>query len=194
MLSAASILILIAFNTGIFWVENLWALSSIAGIEIACMFYAWRGDWRKMGRSLRRHLWFILFVVVCNLALIGAGSALRFGLRLWCALLAVNLLLRTFGSSGIAQGLAVLLTPLKLFRVNLDNLRLILAIELNMISILMYDAREIEQSLRLRGVSPTAWRFLRQPGVFLFAYVGVSLQHLTDLEDCLRLRGYDGFV
>ena len=122
-----------------------------------------------------------------NLIYANLETTLLFGARLFLAIEATYIISRWFTPSEFAHGFCLLLSPLKLFRVNLKELELILTIALTFVPILSREAKIIKQSLRTKGF---AFSFTR-PHIYLVAYINSMFDRIETVELALRAKGYE---
>lgn len=132
---------------------------------------------------------FIIFVVLCNLLFSGWEQALLFGLRLILVIGATHIFIFLLSTEGFIEGITMLFMPLRLFRVDVGDLALSITIALTFVSLLLYESRQLNDSLKLKGCS---WRVLfRRPQVYVIGLIERTFDCAEASEKTLRLKGYE---
>ncbi len=186
----ATLLILgfIIYNMWLFWVEDYWVLAGLMVIDLLYLLCR-RRNWRAQGRFLLKNCGFVAFVVLCNLLFSDWQRALLLGARLGLAIEATYIISQILSIQEFAQGIAGLCAPLKLFKVDTDELALSVAVALTFVPLLTREAKQLQNNLKLRGCT---WKTLcRQPQVYVVGIVTQLLDYAEAAEQTLRLKGYN---
>lgn len=191
MPSGLSLSIFLAYNVSLFFISELWLLGLIAGLNLCLVTICARRRYHALLRLLLGSLGLVLFVGIWNLLALGWEPALRFALRLFDALLATILYSYVCGMYGFAQGLAWVLTPLKWLKVDTRTLILSVTLALNLIPLMMREARSVESALRLKGLRFNLWNLLVHPQIFVTTYFRAVLARAAAMEQGLELKGYE---
>ena len=118
-------------------------------------------------------------------------TTLLFGLRLFLVVEATYIVSLLLSPSELAHGLCLLLFPLKLFRINLQELELIGTIALTFIPILSREAAAIKQSLRVKGFTFSFRNVLTRPHIYITTYINGVFDRIESVELALRAKGYE---
>ncbi len=188
MKAALLILGFIIYNIWLFWVEDYWVLAGLLVIDLLYLFCR-RRNWRAQGHFLLKNCGFVTFVVLCNLLISDWQQALLLGARLGLAIEATYIISQILSMQEFAQGIAGLCAPLRLFKVDTDELALSVAVALTFVPLLTREAKQLQNNLKLKGCT---WKTLcRQPQVYVIGIVTQLLDYAEAAEQALRLKGYN---
>lgn len=182
MLAAFTLVVFIIYNTGIFFITNWYILLGLVILELIIA---------RFNQFLWRNLGFIFLVMLLNLIYAGLEPTLLFGTRLFLAVEATYIISRFFTPTEFAHGFCLLLSPLRLFRVNLKELEIMLTIALTFVPILSREARNIKQSLRAKGFAFNFRNVFTRPQIYLVAYINSMFDRIETVELALRAKGYE---
>lgn len=192
MLAASLIISFIVYSVALFWLSDWRILLLLFVAELALLALKQRRrNWRSDLKFLLRSALFVSFVIFCNLWTSGLASALMVGARLLLALLATYWLSLTLTARDFARGFRILLSPLKICQVDVDDLALSIAIALSFVPILSREARIVRQSLRSKGFDFNLRNVLTRPQLYVTAYLDGMLAHVEAIERALYTKGYD---
>ena len=187
MKSFCAIVIFLLYNIWLFFVGNIYALSCLVIISEIVLLSFWKT--RSLGLQFKVAL-FIIFVFLCNLGFGSIENAVIISLRLLLALLATCILALALSPVEIAQGLAKLCSPLKLFHINTEQLELTITIAFTFLPILTHAAKQIQTALLLKGFRFNLWNLFTRPRVFLITYLENLFNYIETSETALILKGY----
>lgn len=182
MLAAFVIVVFVVYSTVLFFVANWYVLLELVVIELAIA---------KFNKFLWKNFGFVLIVMLFNLIYANLETTLLFGIRLFLAVEATYIISRWFTPAEFARGFCLLLTPLKLFHVNLKELELMLTIALTFVPILTREAQIIKRSLRAKGFAFNFKNVLTRPHIYLVAYINSMFDRIETVELALRAKGYE---
>lgn len=182
MLAALVLVVFVIYSTALFFITNWYILLGLVIIELAIA---------KFNKFLWKNLGFVLIVMLFNLIYANLELTLLFGVRLFLAIEATYIISCLFTPAEFAHGFCLLLSPLKLFRVDLKELELMLTIALTFVPILSREARIIKQSLHAKGFAFNFRNVLTRPQVYLVAYINSMFDRIETVELALRAKGYE---
>ncbi len=189
MKSALLILGFIIYSVWLFWVSNVWLLGVMLALEISILIILPDIRWRTAFKFFLKNCGFVLFVILCNLLFSDWWQALLVGLRLGLAIEATYIISLLLSTREFAQGIATLCTPLKLLRVDTEELALSITVALTFVPLLAHEAKQLQSNLKLKGCG---WKNLwRQPQVYVVGIVEQLFDYAEAAEQALRLKGYD---
>lgn len=189
MKSALLILGFIVYNVGLFWTDQFWLLGILLVLELSLAFLFPGKSRRATGRFVLKNCGFVFFVILSNLLFTDGAQALLLGLRLGLAIEATYLLSHWLSTQEFAQGITTLCAPLRLFRVNTEELALSITAALTFVPLLTHEAKQLQNNLKLKGCG---WKNLwRQPQVYVVGIVAQLFDYAEAAEQALRLKGYD---
>lgn len=192
MVAASLIIGFIIYSLGLFWISDWRVLLALFLAEL-CLICArsQHTSLRAAVKFLLRSVGFVSFVVLCNCWSQDLASALVVGARLLLALMATYYISLTLTARDLAQGVAWLLAPLQLLKVNTRDLAITVAIALSFVPVLSAEARAIRQSLLVKGFEFKLANVLRRPQLYVTTYLDNLWQRVEELERSLYLKGYN---
>lgn len=189
MKSAILILCFIIFETGLFLINDFWLLGLALILEVGILVVWPYMNWRTMFKFFIKNCSFMVFVILCNVCFTGWYQALLIGFRLGLAIGATYIFSRLLGAREFARGIAILCMPLKVFRVDTTEVALSITVALTFIPLIAYEAKQLQNSLKLKGCN---WRtILRRPQVYVIGMMEQLFTYIEVAEQSLRLKGYE---
>lgn len=94
----------------------------------------------------------------------------------------------------IAEALEVLLSPLKVFKVNVQEISFVLTLTLRALMILLQETEELIKSFRVRGIIKEKMSFLKRlktAGLLLLPLILLTLRRSEEMGFALLIRGYN---
>lgn len=182
MLAAVVIVFFVIYSTALFFISNWYLLLVLAIIELTLASF---------NRFLFKNLGFVLIVMLFNLIYADLEMTLLFGMRLFLAIEATYIISHWLSPAEFAHGLCLILSPLKLFHVNLREIELMITIALTFIPILAHESIIIKQSLRAKGFAFSIKNLFTRPQVYVMAYINGVFDRVEAVELALRAKGYD---
>ena len=88
---------------------------------------------------------------------------------------------------GIAETIKLLCTPLKIFKINTDEIKVLVRISLSMISILAKDLREVKDACRAKNIDMN----IRNIKNILSKFFLSLIQRVNQIEESLIEKGCD---
>ncbi len=145
---------------------------------------------KKHFKVLTSNLRFIIFIVICNILFSDIDSSLKVGLRLFMAIDYTYIMGYYFNPSRIRTAFKYLLYPLKIFKINIDDVTLIIAIAFSFVPILIDEARMIKLSLRSKGFDFKFSNLITRPHIYLITFLNSIFDRLDELEKSLIIKTY----
>lgn len=208
---AVKILFLIVYITAIFVGKNFYTLAACAFVFVFLAIFS-GVPFKMLLRSVKAVLFMLLFMVVLNL-FFGAGETVLWkwgfltitkegiyytiflAVRWFLLVLASSLLTLTTTPVALADGLEVLLTPLKLFRFPVHALALIMSIALRMIPILTEETGRIMNAQKARGADFETGGLVKRVKAIIPTLIPLlvsALRRAYELADAMDARCYAG--
>lgn len=182
MLAAITIILFIVYSTGLFFITDWYVLLVLFLIEIAIA---------KFNKFLFKNLGFVIVVMLLNLLYSDLQNTLLFGARLFLAVEATYIISLLLSPTEFAKGFYFLLTPLKLFRVNIKELALTITVALAFVPVLSREASNVKQALRAKGFTFGFKNLFTNPQVYIMAYINGMFDRIEAVELALRAKGYE---
>lgn len=188
MINSLLLIIFFTYNIIIFSTNNIYFLGIILLINIITAII------NKI--NLQKHLYFIyknflfiIFVITINIIFSNLISSLILGLKLFLCLDLTYIMSNILNNNKLSNGLYYLLSPLKLLKINIDEIVLIISITLTFIPILNDELRNIKYSLKIKGISFNL-KSLLKPHIYLITFLNSLFNRLDEIEKALILKGY----
>lgn len=87
---------------------------------------------------------------------------------------------------GFAETIKLLCTPLKLFNINTDEIKLLICISISMIPILSKELQEIKEACNAKNMTLN----LKNVKYILLKFCISTIKRVNELEDSLIAKGY----
>ena len=172
MVSFLILLSFFAYSFVLFFITDIKILLFLFIFNII-MGFIFRVNNFKRVKFLLKNIIFVIFIFLCNLLFESFFSSFLISLRLFLIIDYTYIIGYYFDSSKIREALRILFWPLKIFRINIDDLSLILAI-----------------ALKNKGFDFSLKNLFRRPQIFLMIYVNNLFDRIDEIEKALILKGY----
>ncbi len=183
------LLFFIAYSLCVFLISNIYALIGFSAFNLL-LLVIFRINVLKTLKNLYKILFFAVFVFLFNLIFDDVVSSAIVG---WKILIVTNfafIFSNIFSPVQIATGISQMLFPLKLFKVNTDNMVIVIVIALNFVPIILSEIKTLKQNLRVRNVKMNLKTIFTKSHVILTLYFASLLKKTEDLETVLLSRNY----
>ncbi len=141
-------------------------------------------------KVIKNNFIFISCIILCNVIFSNIYTSLLVGIRLFLVIDYTYIMGHYFDSTKIRIAFKYLLFPLKFFKVDIDNLTLIIAITLAFIPILSDEAYMIKQSLNSKGFEFNLKNVFTRPQIYLITFLNNLFDRLDELEKSLISKAY----
>lgn len=182
MLAAFVLVVFVIYSTALFFITNWYVLLGLVMIELVIA---------RFNQFLWKNLGFIIVVMLFNLIYASPEMTVLFGVRLFLAVEATYIISRWFTPTEFARGFCILLSPLKLFHVDLKELELMLVVALTFVPILSRETKDVKQALRAKGFTFNFKNVLTRPQIYVVAYINGMFDRIEAVELALRTKGYE---
>ena len=91
----------------------------------------------------------------------------------------------------ISKGITNLLYPLRIFKIDLEELEITISIALSLIPILSNEAKQIKLSLSSKGFNFNFKNVITRPHIFVITYTQSIFRKIDELELSLLAKGYE---
>lgn len=145
---------------------------------------------KKYFKVLKNNALMILFIVICNIFFSDIYDSLLVGIRLLLVIDYTFLMGYYFDITKIRTAFYYLFYPMKIFKIDVDNLALIITISLTFIPILIDEVRMIKIALGVKGLAFNFKNLITRPHIYLITFLNGLFDRLDDLEKSLSLKGF----
>lgn len=183
------ILFFISYSLSAFLISNIWVLCGFSIFNLFLMLIFKINAWKALSNLFKISI-FALFVFLFNLIF---DDVISSAVVAWKILIVANFAFTfssVFGPTQIATGLGQLLFPLKIFKVNTDNLVIMIVIALNFIPIIMQEIKSLNANLKARNVRLNFKTIFTKSHVILTLYFASLIKKTEELETALLSRSF----
>lgn len=184
------ILFFIAYSLAAFLINNVWVLLGFTVFNLVLLF-AFRINFKKLLKNLWRIFWFSLIVFVFNIIFDTLINSL---IVVWKIVIVTNfafIFSQAMSPANMAVGFSQLFFPLKLFKVNVQEIALMFVIAFNFIEILSQEIKTLKMSLKARKFNLGFKTIFTKLHVILLMFFANLFKRVNTLEMSLKARGYD---
>ena len=133
---------------------------------------------------------FIIFTVVINIFAMSFKEAIIIGIRLAIICNATYIFTKILTPYQIAEVIKDLLTPLKLVKVNPENIAIMISIAIAFIPILSRELHNIIYSLKSKGLNTSIINLLKNMNLIMTPLFVSMLRKVNEVEYALKAKGY----
>lgn len=169
---------------------NSWIVLEIYCLVTLLLFIISKIKMKKYGKFILKSLFFILFILICNMLMNNIITSLQISLKLFIALNLTYLMSNNLRVENLVTGFYYLLYPLKILKVDIKNLSMIITISLAFIPILSEEAKNIKLSLLSKGFKFNLTNIFTKPHIFLITYLNNLFNKIDEIEKSLMMKGF----
>lgn len=176
----------IAYTTSIFFLPNnpLILLLFIVNFSI---IYLKKIPIKKVSRKTIQVLPFIIFTFAINCILDKITNAIWIGIKLILVCNITIIYSETTSINGMAKTIKTLFYPLKIFKVNTEDIRVMVCISLSMIPILKKDLIEVKEACIAKNIKFN----IKNTKIILVRFFGTLISRVSQIEESLIEKGYN---
>lgn len=182
------ILLFIAFSLFIFITNNIYVLVGFTISNILLQFI-FKISPKKALKNLFKIFFLIIIIFLFNLIFDNLINSLIVSYKVLIVANGAFIFSKVITPTRLANGFKQLFLPLKLFKVDTNNLALMLTIALNFIPIISYDITTLKQTLKARNVKLNLKTLFTQSHLLFVMFFANLFKRVDDLELVIRARG-----
>lgn len=184
-----SILLFVAFSLYMFLTGSLWVLLAftISNFVLVAVF---KLNFYKMFKYFLKSLIFVGMVFAFNLIFDSFVASLIVAWRLTIVTLGAFVFSGVVTPNRLSEGFCQLLYPLKIFKVNINDVSLMLVVAFNFIPIISRDVTSLKQTLKARNVKLNLKTFFTQSHLLFIMFFAGIFKRVDELEQVVLARGY----
>lgn len=133
---------------------------------------------------------FILFTIAINVFAMGVRSAILIGIRLTIVCNATFIFTKLVTPYEIAEVVQVLITPLKIFKVNPENVAIIISIAIAFVPILTRELSNILYSLKAKGINTNTVNIIKNVNLIMKPLFVSIIIKVNQIEYALKAKGF----
>lgn len=182
-------ILFLIYTVGVFYVANYLFLLIIACVNIGVMLLnkiSLKGALKNLiGIGI-----FVLFTVIINLFLMTIQDAILIGIRLALVCNGTYIFTRLLSTLEIAETIQNLLAPLKCFKINTQNIGIIISIAMAFIPILTKELNNIIDSLKSKGFNTKMPNLISNSNLIMRPlFIGI-LKRANEVEHALKAKAF----
>ena len=143
-------IVFVIYTIIIFFIDNIIILGTLFAINCIIAFYL-RLDYKKMFISLKTILPFIIFTMCINYIMDGLYSGIIIGIRMLICYKTTYIFSKTITVLELSDTIQKICTPLKFFKIEINNVGLMISISICMIPILKEEIVSIIKAVKSKG-------------------------------------------
>lgn len=182
------ILLFIAFSLFIFITYNIYVLVGFT-ISNILLHFIFKISPKKALKNLFKIFFLIIIIFLFNLIFDNLINSLIVSYKVLIVANGAFIFSKVITPTRLANGFKQLFLPLKLFKVDTNNLALMLTIALNFIPIISYDITTLKQTLKARNVKLNLKTLFTQSHLLFVMFFANLFKRVDDLELVIRARG-----
>lgn len=182
------ILLFIAFSLFIFITNNIYVLVGFT-ISNILLHFIFKISPKKALKNLFKIFFLIIIIFLFNLIFDNLINSLIVSYKVLIVANGAFIFSKVITPTRLANGFKQLFLPLKLFKVDTNNLALMLTIALNFIPIISYDITTLKQTLKARNVKLNLKTLFTQSHLLFVMFFANLFKRVDDLELVIRARG-----
>lgn len=185
MINVAKFLIFILYTTSIFLLPN-----NLVFITIILNSLVWilsRTSLKKVISKTLKILPFVIFTFLINVLLDNIINAIWMAVKLLIVCNITIIYSETITIFSIAETIELIFMPLKILKINTEEIKIMVCISLAMIPILIKDLTEVKESCRARNIEFN----IKNTKIILTKFFMSVIKRVNDLEEALRAKGYE---
>ncbi|MCI7002826.1 MAG: energy-coupling factor transporter transmembrane protein EcfT [Clostridia bacterium] len=182
------ILLFITFSLFIFITNNIYVLVGFT-ISNILLHFIFKISPKKALKNLFKIFFLIIIIFLFNLIFDNLINSLIVSYKVLIVANGAFIFSKVITPTRLANGFKQLFLPLKLFKVDTNNLALMLTISLNFIPIISYDITTLKQTLKARNVKLNLKTLFTQSHLLFVMFFANLFKRVDDLELVIRARG-----
>ena len=185
MKNATKFLLFVTYATGIFFLPNnkfiiLFAIFNLFIVIINKLHP------KKIVTKSMQVLPFIVFTFIINCMLDSVYNALWIGLKLFIVCNITIIYSETTNALCIADTIKAICFPLKIFKVNTDDIKVMVCISLSVIPILKKDLYELKEACKSKNITLN----VKNMKIILAKFFLSLISKVNEIEESLIAKGY----
>lgn len=187
--NAIKFILFLIYTVGVFYVANHWFLMAIIGVNIGVMMIN-KISLKGALKNLAGIGIFILFTVGINIFLMSIQEAILIGIRLAIVCNGTYIFTKLLSTLEIAETIQNLLAPLKLLKINTQNIGIIISIAMAFIPILTKELNNITYSLKSKGFNTKMPNLIRNSNLIMKPLFIAILKKVNEVEYTLKAKAF----
>lgn len=188
--STVKLILLIVVSIYIFTVKDYFVLNIIFGIVVILLLLS-RIKFIHYLKLIRDSIYFVIITFVINLFFSDVTYSFMISYRIFIMLILTLILTLTTKSMDIVYAITNILTPLKIFGVNIKEISLMIGIGISFMPILKQEYIKIKQAQIAKGYLPKFRKIKRYAICIFIPYITGCFKRVDDMSLALQAKGYE---
>lgn len=176
----------VIYATLIFFMPNNIWLINLAIINLILMIII-KADLKKVIKNLLGFMPFILFTFVFNCILDNYINAIWMGIKLVLVCNATYIYSRTITVAQLAKTIRTICKPLEIFKINTEEIEVLISISLSMIPVLKKEYTEVKEACKAKNINFN----IKNAKVILSKILLSTIKRINEIDDSLVEKGYE---
>lgn len=178
-------ILFLLYSTSIFFFPNNKIIFTFIAINLILMLITFKNI-KKVVLSTFKIIPFVLFTFIINIFLDSFTNSLWIGIKLILVCNVTFIYSYTTTILQIADTIKILFSPLKLFKINTDDIKIMVCISLSMIPILKQELYEIKNACKAKNI-----KFNLKNIKYILSKLFLSMiKRVNQIEEALIAKGY----
>jgi len=186
MKNLISFLIFIIYTTSIFFIPNSIYLIIFLVINIFLSLII-KVNFKNMLINILRLLPFVVFTFFINWILDDIINAVWIGVKLLLVCNVTYIYSRTISVAQFANTIKLLCSPLQVFKINTEEIKVLVSISLSMIPVLKKEILELKTSCKAKGIEIN----IKNTKIILYKFFISLLNRVNQIDESLNEKGYN---
>jgi len=182
-------IIFLIYTVGIFYIVDYRILTIIICLNILTMIIS-KISIKGALKNIAGISIFIAFTVIINISLMGVQEAILVGIRLAIVCNATYIFTKQLSTLEIAETIEALLAPLKLLKINTQNIGIIISIAMAFIPIISKELNNITYSLKSKGFDTRMTNLIVNIKLIMKPLFISILKRVNEVEYALKAKAY----
>jgi len=190
MIYTLGLILFFLYSILVFFINNYLILSLILIVNVILMILL-KINLRKYTKVLKINLSIIIFIFICNFIFGDLNLAFLTSFKIYLVINTTYLFGTIYTPIKISDSFYYLLSPLKVFKIDIKELSIIIAISLSFVPILADETRNIKMALLSKGFKFNLKNVFIRPHIYLITYLNSLFIRIEELELSLKMKGYE---
>lgn len=173
----------------LFFIKDIRILACIFALQIIFMLLC-RVSINGAIKTIWHLMPFILFTVLIDLCVMEVMDSILIGIRLIMVCHITYIFGKTTSSMQIAKAIQIILYPLKIFGVNINNIGIMVSLAITFIPIIRKEIENIRYSLKAKGFNMSFINQITHINYIMGPLFYSLLRKVSELENALKSKAY----
>lgn len=145
----------------------------------------------KLIHNILKLLPYILFIIIMNLLFSNISNSILIGERLIIVCNLTFIINYILNPLKLSKAISNILWPLKLFKIDVEQISLIITIAISFIPILIEESISIKHSLISKNFKFNLKNVFKQPHIFVLTFIKNIFERIEEMEKTFKAKAYN---